>query len=135
MHSPIKIGALRHRDNVGEGVDPRPRAVLGDHACGVAGFGEDCDRAHGQVFGGVRDRFADGFGDGEAVALTTAARLRKLVQVALGFDDDSRHDGHGFAGIESAGGFGGEHNRIGAVENGVGHIAGFGARGARILDH
>ena len=32
-------------------------------------------------------------------------------------------------------GFGGKHQRIAAVEHGIGHVGSFGARGARILRH
>jgi hypothetical protein len=67
--------------------------------------------------------------------LAAAAVLDEVVHVAFGFDDDARHDGNGFAGILAAGGFGGEHDGVGAVENGVGDVAGFGARGARVFDH
>ncbi len=38
-------------------------------------------------------------------------------------------------GVLAAGGFGGEHDGVGAVEDGVGDVAGFGARGARVFDH
>ena len=111
------------------------RAIFRNHAGGVAGFSEDCDGAHGQVFGGVSDRFADGFGDGESAVFAAAAKLDEVAHVAFSFDHDARHDGDRFARILSAGGFGGEHDGVGAVENGVGHVAGLGARGARVFDH
>ncbi len=38
-------------------------------------------------------------------------------------------------GILAGGGFRRQHDRIGAVEDGVGHVAGLGARGTRIFDH
>ena len=53
----------------------------------------------------------------------------------FGFDHDARHDGNRFARILSAGGFAGEHDGVGAVEDGVGHVTGLGARGARVFDH
>ena len=59
----------------------------------------------------------------------------KSSHVAFGFDDDARHDGDRFARVLAAGGFGREHDGVGAVEDGVGHVAGFGARGARVFDH
>ena len=135
MHSPVKIHAMYHGLGVREGVDGDFRAVFRNHAGGVAGLGEDGDRAHRQIFGGVRDGFANGFGDGESVMLAAAAELHEVRHVAFGFDHDARHDRHRLARILAAGGFGREHDGIGAVENGVGHVAGFGARGARILDH
>ncbi len=83
----------------------------------------------------MRDRFANGLGDGQAVALAAAPGLDKVSHVAFGFDDDARHDRDRFVGIFSAGGFGREHYGVGAVEDGIGHVAGFGAGGARVFDH
>ena len=67
--------------------------------------------------------------------VAAAAELDEVRHVALGLDHDARHHRDRLAGIVSAGGFGGEHDRVGAVENGVGHVAGLGARGTRIFDH
>src|SRR5579872_2902337 len=135
MDSPVKIHALHYGLHVREGVDGGFRTVLRNHAGGVAGLGEDGDCAHGQIFGGVGDRLADGFGDGEAVVLAAAAELDEVSHIAFGFDDDARHDRDRFARILAAGSFGGEHDGVAAVEDGVGYIAGLGARGARVLDH
>ena len=53
----------------------------------------------------------------------------------LGFGDDAGHHGDGFDGILADGRFAGEHDGVGAVVDGVGHVGDFGAGGARILDH
>src|SRR5580700_6497637 len=135
MHSPVEVHAVHDGLGVGEGEDGDFGAVFRNHAGGVAGLGEDGDGAHGQIFGGVGNGFADGFGDGESAMLAAAAVLHEVAHVAFGFDDDARHDGNGFAGILAAGGFGGEHDGVSAVEDGVGYVAGFGARGARVFDH
>src|SRR5271165_1544948 len=135
MDSPVEIEAVHYRDYVGEGVDGNFGAVFGDHAGGVAGFGEDGDGAHGEIVGGVGDGFADGFGNGESAVLAAAAGLAEFGEIIFCFDDDAGHDGDSFVGIASAGSFGGEHYGVGAVEDGVGHVAGFGARGARVFDH
>src|SRR5580658_319338 len=135
MHSPVEIHAADYWFRMSEGVERDFGAVFGNHAGGVARLGEDGNCAHGQVFGGVRDGFADGFGDGESAVLAAAAVLDEVSHVAFGFDDDARHDGDGFAGILAASGFSGEHDGVGAVEDGVGYVAGFGARGARVFDH
>ncbi len=71
----------------------------------------------------------------KSAALATAADLAEILHIGFGFDHDARHDGDRLAGILSAGGFGGEHDGVGAVEDGVGHIAGLGAGGTRIFDH
>ena len=83
MNSPVKIHAMHHGLGVREGVDGGLRAIFRNHAGGVAGLGEDGDRAHGQVFGGVGDRFADGFGDGESVVFAAATKLDEVAHVAI----------------------------------------------------
>ena len=55
--------------------------------------------------------------------------------LVLGLGDDLGHHGDGFDGILAGGGFGGEHDGVGAVIDGVGDVGGFGARGARVVDH
>ena len=55
--------------------------------------------------------------------------------VALGFDHDPAIMATASRGYLSAGGFAGEHDGVGAVENGVGNVTGLGARGARVFDH
>ena len=48
---------------------------------------------------------------------------------------DAGHHLDGFDRILAGRAFGGEHDGVAAVVDGIGHVAGFGARGARILDH
>src|SRR5579864_5194965 len=67
--------------------------------------------------------------------LAAAAGLAQVSDIALGFDHDARHDGDRLARILTAGGFGGKHDGVGAVEDCVGDIAGLGARGAGVFDH
>src|SRR5712672_1613131 len=55
--------------------------------------------------------------------------------LVLGFGDDLGHHGYGFDGVLACGGFGGEHDGVGAVVDGVGYVGGFGAGGARVVDH
>ena len=55
--------------------------------------------------------------------------------MALGFDDDAGHHGDRFNRVLAHGRFAGEHDGVGAVVNGVGHVGDLGARGARVLDH
>ena len=67
--------------------------------------------------------------------LAAAAGVGKGSHVALGLDHDARHHGYGLARVAATSGFRRKHDRVGAIEDGVGHVAGFGARGTRILDH
>src|SRR5580765_7674120 len=64
-----------------------------------------------------------------------AATKLEIAGVRFGFHHDARHDGNRFARILSAGGFAGEHDRVGSVKNCVGNVTGLGARGARVFDH
>src|SRR5207249_6507180 len=82
----------------------------------------------------MSDGFADCLRNGHA-ALLAAAGLRELLHIALCFDNNFGHHGHGLAGIKPGGGFGGKHHGVGAVENSVGDVAGLGACGARVFDH
>src|ERR1700693_4206256 len=81
--------------------------------------------------GGVTDGLADRLGDAEF----GGARASAVGDAGLGLADDAVHHGHALDGILSAGGFGGEHDGVGAVKNGVGHVGGFGAGGAGIFRH
>src|SRR4051812_1509675 len=135
MDSPVEIHAVDDGLNVSESVNRGLGTVLGNHAGGVAAFREDGDRAHGQVFGSVGDGLADGFSDGESAALAAAAHLSHVRDIAFGLDDNAGHDFDGLTREFSAGSFARQHERVGAIEDGVGYVAGLGARGARVLDH
>ena len=135
MDAPEKIHALDDGKDVGKTVNWGLRAELGNHANGVAGLGENSNRAHGQVFGGVSNGFADGLGDGNAAAVGAPARLPEIIHIGFGLEDNAGHDGNSLARIATAGGFRGKHDGIGAVKNCVSDIAGLGAGGPRIFDH
>ena len=58
-----------------------------------------------------------------------------LAHAVLGFGNDA---GHGFDdehGVLAGSSFGAQHHRVGAVENRVRDVAGFGTRGHGVLDH
>src|SRR5262249_20318889 len=55
--------------------------------------------------------------------------------VFLGFEDDSRHRLDGFDRVLTDGGFGGEHDGVGAVPDGVGNVPGLGAGRHRLRNH
>ena len=82
----------------------------------------------------MRHRLADGFRD-RKTSMFAASRLGKLSHVALRLDDYFRHHSHRFAGIHASGSFGGKHQRVGTIENRIGHITGLRTRGTRVLDH
>ena len=62
-------------------------------------------------------------------------RAKDVRIVGFRFANDAVHHLHGFQRIRARRGFGGEHQRVAAVEDGVGHVGSFGARGTRILRH
>ena len=119
-----------------EGEDGWVGVVLGEQADGGAGLGEDGDGGDVEVVGGVGHALADGLGDGEADAGMMAERGWRIdADLVLGLGDDLGHHGDGFDGILAGGGFGGEHDGVGAVVDGVGDVGGLGAGGARVVDH
>lgn len=55
--------------------------------------------------------------------------------VFLGGFDDAGHGADGFDGVFADAGFAGEHDGVGAVDDGVGDVGGFCAGGAGVVDH
>ena len=55
--------------------------------------------------------------------------------VLLGGLDDAAHGLHGLDGVLADAGLAGEHDRVGAVHDGVGDVGGLGAGGAGVVDH
>ena len=60
---------------------------------------------------------------------------RGIPNTGFGFLNDAGHHADGFDGVIAGSGFGGEHDGVGAVEDGIGDVGSFGAGGARILGH
>jgi len=85
-----------------------------------------------QFAGSVANKFGDGFGDLELFlgvvgrdipgAGFASSMIRAIMETAS-------------MGYFSGSGFGGEHDGVGTVEDRIGHVGGFGARGAGILGH
>src|SRR5258708_4768247 len=134
VHAPEHIHAITNGGNVTEKVNSRLLAGHWKKARSGSGLGEDSDGSHVKIVGGMGNGFANGLGDRKSVVLAAAARRREVSHIAFGFEDDFGHHGHRLAWILSAGSFGGEHDRIAAVEDGGGHIAGLGPRGTVVLD-
>ena len=102
--------------------NPRGRALLGEYH----------DDLQVQFFGGVADGFSDDFIDLQIAGARGAGQLR---DTGFGFANDAVHHHDGFQRIEAGGGFAGKHEGVAAVENGVGDVRCFGARGTRIFLH
>ena len=101
-------------------------------ACGVSRLGEDAEvlRIHElrHLECCERDRPALGAGLGRE-------RLDALQAVLLGRIDDARHRLHDDDRVLAHARLTREHDRVGAVQDGVGDVAGLGARGNRVVDH
>ena len=92
---------------------------------------EDGDDLHLQFFRSMTNQFGGSLRDVEL----RRARPQDLQIAGLGFADDAVHHLDRFQRVLPGSGFGGKHQRIAAVENGVGDVGGLGARGARVLRH
>ena len=79
-------------------------------------------------------RFGDDFG-GRWGGGERRLRQGPMAQETLGFVGDTGHHAHGLQRILAAGGFRGEHHRVGAVEDRVGDVVHFGAGGRGFQDH
>ena len=118
---------------MGEADDRPPGPQTGDRRRCSAGEGRDEDRAGserlGDVAGGVRHRLADRrllVGRGDLVAVVEAR-----------FDGarDPVHELHCLTGVLADRGLAGEHDRGGAVEDGVRDVRGLGPCRLRLVDH
>src|ERR671915_326683 len=58
-----------------------------------------------------------------------------LEGIGLGFLDDPCHGLDHLYRVLAGGGLAREHEGVGAVENGIGHVSRLGAGGPRLLDH
>ena len=86
----------------------------------------------GQDAGRGRDPFVDGQG---RVRHAPAARGVGLANGVFGGLDDAVHHLHRLDGIAPGGRLGGQHHRVRAIQDGVGHVGGLGPGGARIAHH
>ena len=115
-----------------KGDDRSARPVFGDEARGEAGFSEYHDDAHMKFLSGVANGFSDSFVD---VQLGGARWARLIGHAGFGFANNAVHHGHRLDRVAADGRFAGEHQRVAAIENGVGHVGSFGAGGPRALRH
>src|SRR6202790_5745454 len=118
MHAPKHIHAIADFRLATESIDTNLGTMFGKHSPRIPAFREDGDRAHGQIFGGVRDGLAYGFGNRITVVLTTAAAWRRQVRdTGLRLQNDARHHGHGLPRITPAGSLSRKHHHAGPVKN------------------
>src|SRR5258708_20525355 len=111
MHAPKRIHTIADFRLTTESIDADLRTMLRKHTRRIATFRENSDRAHGQIFGGVCDGFADRFSNRITMILTAAAPWRRQVRdTRFGLPNDARHHGHGLAGITAPGGFFRKHD-------------------------
>ena len=121
----------------GDGDDDLLGTEGADDAGGVAVEGGGDDGAGADVFG----EFVGAVGDGAAevgaggVGGVAGAHVLDVFGGVFGGAGDEGHGADGFDGVFAAGGLAGEHEGVGAVEDGVGDVGEFGAGGARIDDH
>jgi len=82
-----------------------------------------------------------GAGDGGQGIITGFKRIRigqqigHLAQVTLRFSRNGGHGAHGLHGVTSQGCLAGQHDRVGAVENGVGDVGRFRPGGPGLVGH
>ncbi|CAJ1800959.1 hypothetical protein LMCDFJHI_01359 [Aeromonas salmonicida] len=117
----------------GDGQDPGLREVLANGLGRFAAFGGNHDQRGAQLLGGLDRAFTNGFGDAQLVAVVGSRQVGR--HNGIGTLADGGHDGHGFQRVLALGGLTGQHDCIGTVQDGVGHVAGFGAGRTRVLDH
>src|SRR5207249_1544073 len=110
------------------------RAVAADQAGAGTARGEDHDGGGGGLAGGMMGGIGQDFG----VRRMGPVRRILIAFVAdggIGFGGNTRHEPHRLDGVLADGSFGGEHDCVGAVVNGVGDVAHLGAGGSGVLDH
>ena len=129
------LAAVAVRDT--EADDAAPGAVLGDESRGGSGLGEAHDERRRHLVRGSHGGGGDGL-DGahwEGLVVHEVLEGRDVVDVCFSLLADVGHDGDGLDGVVARGGFAGEHDAVGAVEDGVGDVGGLRAGGAGRAGH
>ena len=114
----------------GEHQEWQPRTQAGHPLGGVAGGGEGHQSLGIEPLGNV----TGGIGDHAPLG---ARNMRQLWDLTVGFGEghDAGHGAHHVMRVHANGGFPGQHDRIRAVEDGVGHVGSLGPGGTGIFDH
>ena len=112
------------------------RSMRRDNARRKAALGKNDNKWRIEHAYGRNRRRGDGFfGVHADRAASFGARALRRALMRFNLVDDATHRFDGETRIRASRGFGGEHDAIRAVENGVGHVAGLSPRRTRILDH
>mmetsp|Transcript_25198 Transcript_25198/g.46798 ORF Transcript_25198/g.46798 Transcript_25198/m.46798 type:complete len:527 (-) Transcript_25198:106-1686(-) len=125
---------------VSEDDDGHEGPELGDLPGRRSCLGHDNDGLGVDVDGRLDGRGGDGLGSGEvAVALdgrvTYGLEERIEVHGRLGLAASAGHDGDSRLRMFAVGGLAGEHDAVGSVEDGVGHVGTLGAGRTGVRDH
>ena len=133
--APAQIGLTVH-GGVGCTADNGTlRAVFGDHAGGVAGFGYGDDRPGPQVMGRCNRCVGDGGGHiGVGVGGAVVKQLL-IIDICLGTLGNTGHGANRLHRIITGGRFSGEHDGARSVINCIGDVRGFRTGGTGIVDH
>ena len=124
----------------GERDDWSPGSECGDAVGGGSGLGEGQDGLGTEGVGGTcgiegDDRIDLGVSAFFVDDSHSAVAEHFGVEVSFGHFGDARHEFDGCNGVVADRGFGGEHNGIRAVADGVVDVSGFGARGVGVVAH
>ena len=136
MYAPQRIHAIANFQLAAESVNAHLGTMLRQHSRRVAALSKHGDRSHWQILGGMRDRFADGFGYRITMIFVAPPRhARQLRHAGLRFKNDAGHHRHGFQWIAAASRFSRQHDNIAAIKNCIRYIAGLRPCGTRVLSH
>ena len=127
---PLEDGVLGSEHEYGDG-----QTDVGDQASGASADGED---DYGTDLRVLFDRGGDGDGDGSGDVGFELDRLSDggaSCVAGFGAADDVVHHVDDLDRVTADGGFGGEHEGIGTVPDGVGDVGRFGAGRALALNH
>ena len=134
VHIAVKRHATLRGLTRGERINRDVNAVAAHPQGGGAGIGQRHNRFGAKVVSREQRAHGNGLVDvGESFAREVGVQSHFL-GVFGGFAN-LRHLLHGFQRVFADRGLGAQHDRVGAIEHGIGHVADFSARRHRVGDH
>ena len=131
IDAPDQLQLAGHGLLTGDRQDWGAGPEFADVAGGGSRLGEGQDRSGVELAGNAADGLADGVGNGGGhLAIKDPPGI-----VALDAPGDPGHGGHRFHRVITNGGFVGEHHGVGAIQDGVSHVADLGPGGAGAAGH
>ena len=133
-NSPVKSHSIQDGRVGGEAQNIGRRPVLGDQASGGTGLCKGHDGTgfdgSGDMVGGIADGFRKGkwLGFRKSVDVTSALDLFNLV-------NDLGHHGNRLNRVLAACRLSRQHDGVGSIQYGVGHVRGLGPCRSRVVDH